>query len=464
MSNISQSQNPSYPPALVLALLILVNSFFLQTWPNITHSGTMDFFIYWAVPQCLSIESVENIYSSDGKRKLASEIERQTALTDVSEKQKQITNFVLEFYDGKIDATASPFLYTVIGLLSTGDFERDQTDFILFSLICYILSIIFLCRLLNFSLTSTTLFVILFTSWYQPLLSDLRVGNLNQIQLFTVTIYILLLAKFNRFPHFLLAGFVLGMGIMLKPNIILILPLTIILTIINKEISKCLGLLAGFASGTIIAFLSSGIYFNEFKIWIYFIESLPKTLNSSYPITHGNFSLSNLILSLTGRDFSVIIMTVLIMIFSYLNWKIRRRTSLCIGDSISLYDYAEIRLHESFMTVGLACAIVLVSSNLTWLHYYVLLIPLALFMIRPIQGNIQQKLPSAFLRMASFIALLCFTPIIMHGNDPFYQCILINLATVILIALTFFDIWYEGESKYLSEARCEQYTVGGDSK
>ncbi len=37
----------------------------------------------------------------------------------------------------------------------------------------------------------------------------------------------------------------------------------------------------------------------------------------------------------------------------------------------------------------------------------------------------------------------------MHGSDPFYQCILINTATVTLIALAFGDIWYEGVSKYL---------------
>ncbi len=396
MSNISQRSHLSYRPAFVLALLLLINSFIFQTWPNITHSGTMDFFIYWAVPQCLSVESFENIYSPDGKRELALEIGRQTAYTHVSEKQKRITSFVLEFYDGSIDAIASPFLYTVIGLLSSGDFERDQMNFVLFSLLCYVLSIIILCRLLNFSLTSTILFICLSISCYQPLLSNFRVGNLNQIQLFIITIYILVLAKSKCFPHFLLAGFVLGMGIMLKPNIILILPLTIILTIINRELSKFLGLLAGFSSGTVIAFLASSVYFNGFRIWIYFLESLPATLNSHYPVEHGNFSLTNLILSLTGRNISIIVMTIFVVIFSYLSWKNRYRRFSCIGDSKLFQECEELRLHEAFISTGLGCAIMLIGASLTWLHYYVLLIPLGLFMIRPIQGKIQQDLPLCF--------------------------------------------------------------------
>ena len=96
-----------------------------------------------------------------------------------------------------------------------------------------------------------------------------------------------------------------------------------------------------------------------------------------------------------------------------------------------------------FAATGIGCAVMLVSAGLTWLHYYILLIPLVLFMIRPLSEHDQQSLPLKVLRISPIVVLLIFTQVFMRGTDPIHLCIAINAATLALIGLAFCDIWFQ---------------------
>ena len=78
-----------------------------------------------------AIKPVTNIYSHKDQKELASVLWRQVTLPGISEKQRQVTRFVLELYNGRMNAVATPLAFTVIGLLSSGDYEQDQMNFII---------------------------------------------------------------------------------------------------------------------------------------------------------------------------------------------------------------------------------------------------------------------------------------------------------------------------------------------
>jgi Glycosyltransferase family 87 len=207
----------TYRPSLLLALLLLANVMFAR-WQDALSTPTMDFFIAWSVPRALSIKPIANIYSAEGQLDLAATMEREANAPGISAKQKRATADTLRMGGGKIDAPGSPFLYTVMGLLSSGDYETDQRRFAIVCLASFALSIVVLCQLLQFSWLATILALIVLASSYMPTLSDVMVGNLNQIQLFIITLFIFFLAR--SLP--LLAGVSIGLGMMLKPNLAVI--------------------------------------------------------------------------------------------------------------------------------------------------------------------------------------------------------------------------------------------------
>jgi hypothetical protein len=138
---------------------------------------------------------------------------------------------------------------------------------------------------------------------------------------------------------------------------------------------------------------------------------------------------------------------LLIGIYSFINWHPRHKR-LPAGRENSLQDHEQINLREAFSAAGIGSAIILVSGGLIWIHYYILLIPLALFMIRPFQKSDQQSLLQQFMRAASIIALLHFTPIFLFSPTLLYQCLMFNIATLMLIAFAFNDIWHQGIRQY----------------
>ena len=109
-------------------------------------------------------------------------------------------------------------------------------------------------------------------------------------------------------------------------------------------------------------------------MWLDFLRSLTKTLGrTSYPLETGNFSLSALLFG-ANRTSSVLITLVLLAGFSWLVFATRQRVPVEAPTVL----WNEI---DAFAAGGIGCAIMLLSSPLAWLHYYLLLIPLSLYLI-----------------------------------------------------------------------------------
>ena len=407
----------------------------------------IDFFALWAVPQGFSKINTQNIYSLKAQKEFARELSKKASLPDVSESQRHITDLVIGISGGRINTTASPFLYTVAGLLSSGDYEQDLLGFTIFSLICLIFSILILCRVVNFSITSSLLILILFGTFYVPILSDMQAGNINHIQLLVITIYIV--CSKSRRPAFdLFSGIVLGTGFVLKPNIFMIFVLGIILTLADKEFKRFFRVLPGFCLGAVFCISISGIYFGRMSIWEDFLLSLPNTLNMSYPLIHGNIGLASLIFYLTKTDASFVIFGVIFFAFLAVAWTSERNPGNKEIKTTQEYAGKSVPV-EVFSAAGIGCTIMLLSAGLAWAHYYVLLIPLIIFMIRPLDENNNEDKKLMAVRFIAFTVILLFTSVCssMVGYTAFHQSILFNTATVLLLIITLYELWYQRTKK-----------------
>ncbi len=419
------------PPVMLASLLLAHSAWFL--WQVGTRSPMIDFFTFWSVPHTLLVDSPANIYSPDRQRDMGSRLLAEAQMPAASETQRRATEATMQLYDGRVDATGSPLLYTLVGLLSSGDYETDRKRFLLVSVMCLAAALIVLCHLLRFPLISTVLVLALMAD-FSPVISDLRVGNLNELQLFAVTLFILFTCRSQP----VLAGMAIGTATMLKPTTLVILGLNLVLVIADKDFGRLKRMLVGVVGASSLSVAFSGMYFGNPSMWIAFVKSLPTTLGGgTYPLENGNFSLATLLFGDAGQGAMALLITLSLAI-SWMVFATRRRALA-----------AEPTIQDAFLAGGLGSAIMLLSSPLAWLHYYVLLVPLSLYVIPrlppttdppPSEGMITGLLP--FVPLVLFSAL---TESVMRGNAV-GESVVVNSATILTVGLALFQIQWERAS------------------
>lgn len=404
-------------PELLASLLLLHSALF--AWQYATQTPMVDFFIFWSVPHTLSIKPVANIYSEQGRRDMGAEMAAEAQAPSTPDVQRQATyaNMQDSLHQGRVDSRASPFLYTLIGLMSSGDYEADQKRFAILSGLCLAASVVLLCYLLRISTLSTILLLAFLAVDFAPVVSDLGVGNLNEIQLFGVALFIWFAARSRP----LAAGIVIGMATMIKPTTGIVVAFAVIVALADRDYRRLLRLLIGIVVSSVACIAASGLYFGNPKIWIGFVKSLSDTLgDGSYPLEKGNYGLAKLLFGGTGPG-TTVIMIVLVAVFAWLIFSTRRKAPA-----------VEASVPNAFAAAGVGCAVMLLSSPLAWVHYYVLLIPLSLYVIQPAPNE-----EAAFAKLLAFLPLLLLSVLAQYqmGGAPRLLSAAFNCATVLTLVL-----------------------------
>ncbi|HET8967397.1 MAG TPA: glycosyltransferase family 87 protein [Candidatus Acidoferrum sp.] len=327
-------------------------------------------------------------------------------------------------------------------MLSSGNYSTDQKRFLFLSLASLILCILIVSRLLALTPVEVILLLAFLLRLHQPLLADLRMGNVNQLQLLPIALFIFALARSKP----LLAGSVMGVATAFKPTTILVLAFGFLVFLIDRDYRQSARMLVGSATAVLAAILFSGFYFGTSSVWFAFFHSLRNTLNgSAYSLENGNFSLSVLLFGPTSRS-STIVPVVLLSAFLWLLIASRRSDRTA---TVSEQDSSRIRFHSAFCVGGGGCAIMLLSSPLAWIHYYVLLLPLSLYVISPAcsigfpgftENGWLSKVVGVALRYAPlFVFSLLFNALV--GDRPKTICVGLITATFVTLALSAHQLW-----------------------
>jgi len=144
-----------------------------------SHSSTagVDFYQFWVVGQALGHTDVTDVYSTGGRRRLGAEY------LDLARREANPRRAAVAEYRQTLETYSTPFLYAVLKTLSGGDYEIDFRNYRLLMLACLVLGVAILARLLGHSLAMTLGAIAVFSAWFAPFTSDMRVGNVNSIQL-----------------------------------------------------------------------------------------------------------------------------------------------------------------------------------------------------------------------------------------------------------------------------------------
>jgi hypothetical protein len=395
-----------------------------------------DYYFSWGVANVVPSGSISNIYSDEGSSdvyKLMAEHAKKSA----SAKEKH-ANAVLEAAL-TFRPTASPLLYTLFGFLSSYDFDKDVFVYSLIMLSCYITSIVLLCTMLKLPLHWTVLSIIYLTVLYNPYLLDTTSSNVNQLQLLIISVLVYALANKKTY----LSGVLLAVGVLLKLNTMELSLLAFLFVVINYSSKQILKVFAGSFSAVVFSFIICSIYFDDFLIWSKFISSIPKTLAMMLKqFESGNYGLVSLVDYTTNINIVwylkiLLYLPLLPIVVSGISNR-KAASVICAPDRFSVTKQQVVShdtiVEEVFIVVAVGTSIMLLSSQLVWMHYFLLNVPLLLLMVKYLESL---DIPVSG-KVAIILALLLSNSYFMTYYASQISCsIALNLSTAVMLIVCY---------------------------
>jgi len=355
---------------------VLAAAAIIQAWDAGRQVACMDYYQFWTVGQIIRERRSENIYSPSERQRLGEmmwlKVEARVG-TDENARgaSKQYQAGVVR---QNLETYSTPFLYALFGISSTEDYDRDQDRFQLFSLFCLVFGVALLCRVAGYSPAAGAVAVAFSLAAFGPTVSDASVGNVNRVQIALVALFIWLLGAARRPARHFLAGIVLGIAMLFKPNLLFVGMTVASGWAFSKQYGKLLWGCAGMAAGVLAGFTFSAAYGGSWRLWLEWSAEMPR-LMSEYdaPVRKGNFALSKVIEESVGLDAALVISLAILAGVIFVLW---RSGDAKMRDSSSV---ADLRL------AALGCLVSLLAVSLAWLHYYVLTIVSILYLLRPMR-------------------------------------------------------------------------------
>lgn len=423
----------------------------------INYSGRnpgIDFYQFWVVGKAVNQLDLDNVYSDENRKKIgfyyfqeSKHIYSQKINNGlkVSGKQIKAANFRKE-----LETYSTPFLYTISYFFTSISYDFDIQFFLVLSFVFYVFAIIALCRLMGYHVPTILVFIPVLTIFFRPLFSDIRVANVNQIQLAMLILFLCIQSRPSRLTN-LAGGFVLGLSVMFKPNLVFVAVMLVVSWILNRRFEKLVLELMGISIAMIVAVTASSLFFGSSLCWVQWFEALRIIPNEIIKVSMGNYSFSRLIFDFTDINVSKYFIFALLLLTSYFVYRGRRKVvNINPMKENNVYEQdLKAGFLEDVAAVSVGALMFLLSSSLVWLHYFILVIPAFIYIFRPenylSQNNsigkliiIKRFLPAIAFLLVSNESLLMLSPVIQV--TPHFTAVAICTGTLIFYFLMLWEL------------------------
>ena len=335
-----------------------------HTWFRWAGWNAADYYQFWCGGQAAGAAPAAELWSEEGHRRLGAAcfVASFVPGTSSSRKMAAFTREVLE--DGK-----TPALYVFFALLSSGDYDRDYAIFRFLSLCAFAAAVLVLGRMFGWQPEAALLFLAAVMLFAAPFASDAGPANVNQLQVGGLALVIVLLLRGRDAA----AGAVLGVLTVFKPNLAPAAVLLWAARLLQGDMRGAARLAAGGAAAAAAAVAGSSLYLRDARSWLYWWEArghLPE-----YPVFAGNLSPAQWLWEHGIQATGVI-------------------TALVLAGALAAL-WAGRRARNDVAVLGIGCAAMTLGSTLSWMHYYLLLLPFVMYLLRPAAGWRRQALAAA---------------------------------------------------------------------
>lgn len=436
-------------PSFYLCTMTIAFSMF-QAWNYSDNSVGMDFYNYWVAAMARRESPHTNFYalsnSIDVREKFykisinQSSSNRQASAArywqNIDKKYYEEDNERLQFF------VSTPFLFSCIQLFVTGDYELDYACFRLLRLLCFLIFLFSLCFILGYSYVTIGFFSILIVTVFEPFSSDLRVGNVNLLQLGLLSLVLLFsYTYFNTIKGHLSSGFVLGLAVMFKPNVALVPICLVIGWLFHRMYRRIIYSLLGFGAGVVIAFVLSSFYFQTWRAWLWWWASAKDFSSMALVnVDEGNCALPRVLFELVGlTNTQYVVLSMAVFLFMIL---------LCMRPKSNGQYILRTHAKLDVMFLGVGCILYHLMAPLAWLHYYLFTLPLVLYLYRPSKTNSAVYLAFRYGTCSLAFTLLSINPLaILFRNVSNMQVgVWFNIAVALLLLAALLD-WLKEEWK-----------------
>jgi hypothetical protein len=392
---------------LFLFAVLIASWAFAKSWSYASRWPCIDYYQFWVVGDALRAGDVGDVYSQAERKRLGEKYAEiaQRDFGDAAPERAGSRRRGAAIVRTELETYSTPALYALFAVTGTGRYRYDLTLFQRLSLCSYVAALLIVCGLLGYSLVAKGLVVATLLEAFGPLLEDESFGNVSRLQLALLALLMWLLAKGRVRVRFAAAGVLLGVSIALKPNVAAVAVLLGVAWIVTRQWRKLIHVVAGALAGLTAAVAASSAYYGSSACWRQWIRSLSSLMRSG-GWDDVNFSLPRALHQLFGFEHVgwvalAVFALVLVLLF------IGRRS---IGDAVARGDSASasaVKRWDVFL-VGLGGTVTVLSSELAWFHYYLLVLPLALYVLRPCNELVNRR-NSRIVRALGFLALVAIS-------------------------------------------------------
>lgn len=273
--------------AIVLLSVVAIAGTY-QLWTLARSTAGMDFYQMWVGAR--GAREFDDFYS-DETRRVMGEMFLQRAQVE----EQSIRRFVVAQYRRDLETVSTPLLYAVYAPFR-GNYERD---FLLFQLVVFAAFAGWLTLLLRMWSYTALVGLLLYCALafaFAPVLSDLRVGNMNHVILLLLAASMWLLRK----RELALGGAVIAVATLTKPYTVLVLPLLVLFCMVQRRWKDAGAIAGGAIASAATAFALSSLHFRDWYVWPSWYRDFRNIPDEMVPISIGNFALVRVIRELSG--------------------------------------------------------------------------------------------------------------------------------------------------------------------
>ena len=313
----------------------------------------LDFYQFWAGAQVARERDVANLYSMETRQTKGAEYLRRAQSS--SDRMRVVAQARREF-----EFFSTPFLYTTFGTFS-GDYERAYLTYRVLLLAAAIGAVLLLGRTGALTWAQTFLLLAFVLVLFEPFKSDIRVGNVNSIQLVVIAAAIFLERRVGGRNADAAAGALYGLVVAFKPNVLPLIPVLFAYRGVRREYRRLATQAAGVAVGIAGAVVAGSMYFRSPNAWLQWLTAARELASNARPFHEGNVAPVQLFSSMFGAPVAYAALAAVLLVIAVAGWNFARASEK----------------DTPLLMAGAALLLYLLSASLVWVHYLLLVLPLS---------------------------------------------------------------------------------------
>jgi hypothetical protein len=261
-----------------------------------------------------------------------------------------------------LDPTGTPFFYTALGWIWSGDYETDYRRLHKLSFLVFFFGLVAFGSLWFRRVEVAALLLASTTPIFLPYMLDIKIGNVHRLITGALAFYLFLRGKASGRATEIFSGFFLLALTIFKPITFFAFVLVVLTGLFQRRWIALRRQGVGFLLAIACALLGSRLTFGSFDCWVHWLNYLIAR-SGSYSVDAGNYGLTPLIREYFGVDpFRVI----LPLSFT--------------GAALTVYAIRKTELStlvRETSAISLGLLVYILSATLVWSHYFTLtLLPL----------------------------------------------------------------------------------------